>query len=267
MGSGYRRRSPLTISVFLSSGLSFVSEIFLLIKQQFSGISYSGISYDESTPPLGEAMVTSSTTNARELAMRATSRSTSQSKGDWVLIGPYIKRVRAELGMTLKQASEASGVAKSTISKIENDQLSPTFDVLQRLALGLGLEIAELLSGGAPGAMTRRSITRKLQGKLVETKEYLYEALATDIKKKRLIPFKATVTARAFDEFGGWVRHDGEEFVYVLSGSVRIYTEFYEPADLSVGDSIYIDSEMGHVLVSLSEEDATLIWVCTQVSL
>jgi hypothetical protein len=42
---------------------------------------------------------------------------------------------------------------------------------------------------------------------------------------------------------------------------VRLYTEFYEPVDLRRGDSAYYDASMGHNVISLSEEDATILWV------
>jgi len=57
------------------------------------------------------------------------------------------------------------------------------------------------------------------------------------------------------------VRHDGEEFLYVLTGLVRLFTEFYEPIELSHGDSVYYDASMGHNVVTVSAEDATLLWV------
>ena len=68
-------------------------------------------------------------------------------------------------------------------------------------------------------------------------------------------------TGRSMDEFDGWVRHEGEEFLYVLTGVIRLYTEFYEPAELRRGDSAYYDATMGHNVISLSDEDATLLWV------
>ena len=47
----------------------------------------------------------------------------------------------------------------------------------------------------------------------------------------------------------------------MLTGIVRLYTEFYEPTDLRRGDSAYYDATMGHNLISVSEEDATVLWV------
>ena len=63
------------------------------------------------------------------------------------------------------------------------------------------------------------------------------------------------------EEFDGWVRHDGEEFLYVLTGAITLFTEFYEPLDMKRGDSAYYDATMGHNVVSTSAEDATILWV------
>ena len=72
---------------------------------------------------------------------------------------------------------------------------------------------------------------------------------------------------RAFEEFHDWSRHRGEEFVYVLEGEVQLYTEFYEPARLRAGESFYIDSRMGHRVISLSQEDALVLWVSTHADI
>jgi mannose-6-phosphate isomerase-like protein (cupin superfamily) len=80
-------------------------------------------------------------------------------------------------------------------------------------------------------------------------------------------PLKARIRARSLDEFGGWVKHEGEEFLIVVSGEVRLFTKYYEPATLMPGDSVYLDSQMGHACVSIGSDDAQVIWVCTQVVL
>jgi len=69
------------------------------------------------------------------------------------------------------------------------------------------------------------------------------------------------VRARDIAEFDGWVRHDGEEFLLVLSGVIMFYTEFYEPVEMRRGDSAYYDAAMGHNVISTSQEDAMILWV------
>ena len=101
----------------------------------------------------------------------------------------------------------------------------------------------------------------KGEGQAHATATYEHELLAGALTKKQMLPYRATIRARDLAEFNGWVRHEGEEFLYVLTGVIRLYTEFYEPVDLRRGDSAYYDASMGHNVISLSEEDATILWV------
>jgi transcriptional regulator with XRE-family HTH domain len=183
-------------------------------------------------------------------------------------LGMRLKRIRTNSRLTLQQVSERTQVARSTLSKIENGQLSPTYDILQKIAHGMEIDIVELFGPGkADTPSACRSITRSGMGKKLATNEYLYEALATDLKHKQIFPLRTKIIARTFEEFGGWVRHDGEEFIFVLSGTIKVFTEFYTEEMLGPGDSIYFDSRMGHACVSLSEEPAEILWICTEISI
>ena len=105
------------------------------------------------------------------------------------------------------------------------------------------------------------SVTKDGQGNHQATATYEHELLAETLVKKQMLPYRARVRARSMDEFDGWVRHDGEEFLYVLTGVITLYTEFYEPIEMRRGDSAYYDATMGHNVVSTSPEDAMILWV------
>ncbi|WP_111411881.1 helix-turn-helix domain-containing protein [Billgrantia lactosivorans] len=180
-------------------------------------------------------------------------------------LGERLKEIRLANQWTLEDVSQRTGLARSTLSKIENDQISPTFTAVQKLINGLGIDLPQLLTPPRvqPRTMGRRDLTRQGEGQRHPTPTYEHELLSCELAQKRMIPFKTIVRARSFDEFSEWVRHDGEEFLMVLEGEVRLYTEFYEPLQLSRGDSIYFDSDMGHALVSLGDDDAVVLSVCT----
>ncbi|MBT7647000.1 MAG: cupin domain-containing protein, partial [Rhodospirillaceae bacterium] len=74
-------------------------------------------------------------------------------------------------------------------------------------------------------------------------------------------PFELILRARSLDDFEDWDRHDTEDFVHVLKGTMVLFTEFYEPVTLEAGDSIYYDGHMGHAAVSVSDRDAVVLWV------
>ncbi|MDC0612059.1 XRE family transcriptional regulator [Vibrio sp.] len=177
-------------------------------------------------------------------------------------LGERIKEIRTNLGLTLEEASHKTGLARSTLSKIENEQISPTFQAMQKLATGLQINMPQLFEPPKKiAASGRRDLTRSQQGKPHPTPTYEHELLATQLSNKKMMPFKTTVRARRFEEYNDWVRHDGEEFLLVLSGEILLYTEFYEPVKMAEGDSVYYDATMGHMLVSASEEDAVILWV------
>ncbi len=177
-------------------------------------------------------------------------------------LGERIKDIRLNLGLTLEEASQKTGLARSTLSKIENEQISPTFQAMQKLANGLAINMPQLFEPPKQiRASGRRDITRSGQGKPHPTPTYEHELLASQLSNKKMMPFKTRVRARSFDEYTDWVRHDGEEFLLILEGVVTFYSEFYEPVNLSQGDSVYYDATMGHMLVSVSESDAEILWV------
>lgn len=179
-------------------------------------------------------------------------------------LGERIREIRRRNDWTLEDASQRTGLARSTLSKIENEQMSPTFEVVQKLAAGLEIELPQLFeSTGPSGATGRRTITRLGEGRPRVTATYEHELLSVELAKRKMIPFKTRVRARSFDAYSGWVRHPGEEFLYVLEGSIAFYTEFYEPVVLATGDSVYYDSDMGHACVSVSDDDALILWVST----
>ncbi|MFZ3082655.1 helix-turn-helix domain-containing protein [Rhodoferax ferrireducens] len=188
----------------------------------------------------------------------------SEPSSSEALLGQRIRAQRSQLGWTLEQTSQATGLARSTLSKIENGLMSPTYDALIKLAAGLQIDISELFEPNKNiSGSGRRSITRKGSGQSHHTPYYDHTLLCNDMSNKDMIPFKTRILARSFDDFEDWSRHTGEEFVYVLAGDVELFTEFYEPVYLGPGDSWYIDSRMGHRVISVSAEDAEVLWVST----
>ncbi|WP_297342015.1 XRE family transcriptional regulator, partial [Pseudophaeobacter sp.] len=163
---------------------------------------------------------------------------------------------------TLEHAANQAGLARSTLSKIENGQMSPTYEALKKLAVGLQISVPQLFTPPQRDQVNgRMTVTKLNEGSAQATATYEHELLAEGLRRKQMLPYRARVRARSMEEFDGWVRHDGEEFMYVLTGVVTLFTEFYEPVEMRRGDSAYYDAAMGHNVVSNSQEDATILWV------
>lgn len=168
-------------------------------------------------------------------------------------IGGLLRSVRARNQWTLKQMSEHSGIPLSTLSKIEHDRLSLTYDKLLQLSQRLGIGMSELFAETpAPtqrAVTARRSIGRARDATRVEDKNYDALLLCTELRRKRMAPAVIQVLARDLKAFGPLQRGQGEEFVYVLEGRVELHTEFYDVAVLQPGEGCYIDANMGHAYV------------------
>ena len=181
-------------------------------------------------------------------------------------LGARVRELRKGRNWTLEQAARQAGLARSTLSKIENGQMSPTYEALKKLATGLQISVPQLFTPPAAEKINGRMVvTKSGEGAAKATATYEHELLGETLTKKQMLPYRARIRARRIEEFEGWVRHDGEEFLYVLTGVIKLYTEFYEPIEMRRGDCAYYDATMGHNVVSVSDEDATILWVTSLV--
>lgn len=177
-------------------------------------------------------------------------------------LGARVRELRKARDWTLEHAANQAGLARSTLSKIENGQMSPTYDALKKLAVGLQISVPQLFTPPQRDQVNgRMTVTKSDGGSAQATATYEHELLAEGLRRKQMLPYRARVRARSMSEFDGWVRHDGEEFLYVLTGVIKLYTEFYEPVEMRRGDSAYYDAAMGHNVISISPEDASILWV------
>ena len=186
----------------------------------------------------------------------------SEEGGEPLNLGMRVRELRKKRDWTLEQTAQEVGLARSTLSKIENGQMSPTFDAVRKLAEGLGISVPQLFTPSAENIGKGRRVVQKTDTpEVMFTPTYEHELLCSEFSRKKMLPYRARIRARDFEDFEGWIRHEGEEFLYILSGVVQFFTEFYEPVELRRGDSAYYDATMGHNLISKSDEDAMVLWV------
>ena len=197
---------------------------------------------------------------------------TAQQRPARARLGRALRAIRAELGISLADVALRTGVSVSTLSKVENGQLSLTYDKLVQLSEGLGIDISVFFSE-TPKLQTttepvtaRRSITRPGEEMLIETPNYDYRYLNTELSQKAMVPILITIRARSVVAFDQFSRHSGEEFIYVLEGSIEVHSEHYAPILLQVGDSMYLDSTMAHAFIAVGEKDALMLNVCYSAS-
>jgi transcriptional regulator with XRE-family HTH domain len=183
-------------------------------------------------------------------------------------LGRLLRNLRQRNDWTLKEMSKRTGIPLSTLAKVEHDRLTLTYDKLQQLSERLKIRMSDLFAEPAEGpesAVTaRRSIGRLDRAIRVNTKNYDYYYLCAELRRKRMIPVLTRIRAKSVGEFGELVHHSGEEYIYVLEGRVEIHTEFYDPLVLDAGESVYIDSNMGHAYVAAEGcDEASVLGVCS----
>ena len=176
------------------------------------------------------------------------------------IIGERVAKLRTQLGLTLDQLASQTGFTKSYLSKIENSRKVPPIGTLSRIAHALKTEITELLHD--PDAGNSRAFT------LVRSNErlpvvrggtafgYDYVSLADTKSHKKMEPFLFTFPSQIDKHV--FFEHEGEEFLFVLSGRVE-WQAGSEKVILTPGDSIYFDSRLPHRGRALDGEATALV--------
>ena len=185
-------------------------------------------------------------------------------------MGERLRAFRKARSLTLKALSTRSGVALSTLSKIELGQISVSYEKLAAVARALAVDLGALFDPRAealtdPGAaqpVVVRSTLATAPG--YDSEHYDYHLLATGFPGKRMTPLHGTIVARDLAEFPDFIRHAGQEFVMVLSGRVRIHFETGEAIELGRQESAYFDSGVGHAYLSLGKSDAQVLVVMSE---
>jgi transcriptional regulator with XRE-family HTH domain len=192
----------------------------------------------------------------------------AERPADKPTLGRVLRALRNRNDWTLKEMSDRTGIPLSTLAKVEHDRLTLTYDKLLQLSERLKIRMSDLFAepteAPAQPVTARRSIGRMDRAIRVNTRNYEYFYLCAELRRKRMIPILTHIRAKSVEEFGELVHHSGEEYIYVLSGKVEVHTEFYDPIVLDAGESLYIDSNMGHAYVAAEGcDEAIVIGVCS----
>ncbi|WP_282608802.1 helix-turn-helix domain-containing protein [Pelagibius sp. Alg239-R121] len=173
-----------------------------------------------------------------------------------------IRRWRRARGLSQAELAERSGFARSTLSKIENGQLSPTFEILLKLARGFDVEVSELMRPENPPSLGGRlAVDRGELANAVEYANHRLFPLAAQLKDKRFQSLIVDFTCTSLADFGEWNRHDTEDMLYVLSGKLEFHSEAYETLTLTAGQSVYFDGRMGHACLSKGKKPCRCLYV------
>ena len=190
-------------------------------------------------------------------------------EADRVQLGLSLRAHRKARQLTLKDLSGHSGVALSTLSKMELGQISVSYEKLAAVARALALDVGQLLDARTaapqPGAAKPVVVWSEAgDAPAYSSGNYDYRVLAAGFPGKRMTPLHGRIVARDRGQFPDFIRHAGQEFVTVLSGRVRIEFETGDAVEVGRHESAYFDSGVGHIYLSLGRTDAQVLVVMSE---
>lgn len=177
--------------------------------------------------------------------------------------GKTLRDLRHHRGLTLVALATQAGITKGYLSKIERSTNPPTFSTLQSLANALETEMSDLLAtSGAPGVpVVSRNLEIHKPGEGAwqashQLGGYQFLSLLGSYRNKYMSPFLMRVPPGSTIAF----HHDGEEFLFVLAGSVELEYEG-KKFPLKQGTSAYLDSRIRHRFHNHGKKEAELLAV------
>jgi transcriptional regulator with XRE-family HTH domain len=171
--------------------------------------------------------------------------------------GTRLREERELRNLTLREVSEICHLSISQLSKIESGKARMTVETALLISNALDIPVVSFFAPANKNMSGARSITRNGQAVVNANQNIKFEVLSSDLKDKKALYWRVTVNARSLAE-AGWRSHFGEEFLYVLSGTLELHTSHYDPLVLNPGDSIVFDGGMDHSYVSIGTEPAML---------
>ena len=168
------------------------------------------------------------------------------------IVGHYIKGLRESKNLTIEEISERSGLSVEQITSIENDENLPSLGPLIKIARALGVRLGTFMDDNdALGPVVCRAEEREREHSIsfsndaTDARKHMeYHPLAKQKAGRHMEPFVIDINPEEGKEFQ-LSAHEGEEFIYVMSGEVEIaYGK--ETYTLKEGDSIFYDSIVKH---------------------
>jgi transcriptional regulator with XRE-family HTH domain len=166
-------------------------------------------------------------------------------------VGQRIRLAREEQGLTIRELASSSGCLDEYLEWVEDGQVEPPVALLIQLARALKLDPSAFLQ------VDDSSADRRLKEAAKRTEHYSYKTLTSPASDSHLMAFSVTIPPKTAHKGVGY-QHQGEEFVYVLSGEAEITVE-QNATKLSKKQSLRFNSNLDHHLSNPGEGEAELL--------
>jgi DNA-binding transcriptional MerR regulator/quercetin dioxygenase-like cupin family protein len=171
-------------------------------------------------------------------------------------LGPKLRRLRKRTGLGVVEAAKKAKISAGFLSAIELSRANPSIATLQRLASTYGTTVLEFFD--LP-KQSSRLVTPRARRAIQTQSGVRMELLSAGARQLESHLFRVPPGAGS----DGSYSHQGEEFIYMMSGALEIWLDELECHTLRKGDSFWFESTVGHRWYNPSDEEAVLLWVNT----
>ena len=171
-------------------------------------------------------------------------------------IGKKIKELRLQNDLTLEDLASRSELTKGFLSQLERNLTSPSISTLEDILEALGTNLSDFFHED-----TEEQIVFSTKDFFVDTKDdYQIEWIIPNAQKNEMEPI--LLTLKPYKESHEMASHSGEEFGYVLNGSVTLVRD-NKKYKLKAKDTFYINGKKSHYLYNHTNSEAVVLWVTT----
>ena len=174
-------------------------------------------------------------------------------------LGTKIKGLRESLNLTVEDLASASGIDAPQITMIENDEVSPAISTLIKISRRMGVRLGTLLDGteaSSPVVTSAEEMSPTINSAKPGKSSHLdFYSLAGRKLDRNMEPFFIHIHFADPSDKKNWSSHEGEEFIYVLEGTIEVYYG-KEKHTVKAGESIYYDSIVPHCVTAPAQSDA-----------
>lgn len=180
-------------------------------------------------------------------------------------VGEKITEIRKLKDLSIVELAERTGLSQQQIERIENDEILPSLSPLIKIARVLGVRLGTFLDdedriGPVVTKKGEQENAISFSNNNTSARSGMeFFSLAGNKSGRHMEPFLITINAGESKDYQS-SSHEGEEFIYVLSGTIAVnYGK--EKFELSHGDSIYYDSIVKHHIHAINDADAIVLAV------
>ena len=172
------------------------------------------------------------------------------------LLGPMLRKLRKRKGMALADAAVQAGISVGFLSSVERAQANASVATLQRLATTYGTTVMEMFQRPKdPGRLVTAADRRVME----VHPGVRMELLSSGAPMLQSMLFRVAPLAGS----EGAYSHQGEEFIFMLAGTLEVWLDELQCFVLREGDSFWFESTHGHRWFNPSDREAVLLWINT----